>query len=53
MKTFSYVRPSSITEAIALLDTQPDDGLDEPRLLAGGTDLLTLMKGGTTPHPVT
>ncbi len=46
MKSFSYVRPSTITEAIALLDAPPANGADEPRLLAGGTDLLTLMKGG-------
>ena len=46
MKTFSYVRPSSITEAIALLEATPGQGADDPRLLAGGTDLLSLMKAG-------
>ena len=46
MKSFSYVRPSSISEAIALLEATPDQGADHPRLLAGGTDLLTLMKAG-------
>lgn len=48
MRPFSYIRPSSITEAIALLDAPPDQTgdreADRPRLLAGGTDLLTLMK---------
>jgi len=49
MRPFSYIRPTTIREAIALLDAPPDEGADspagEPRLLAGGTDLLTLMKG--------
>jgi xanthine dehydrogenase YagS FAD-binding subunit len=40
MRSFSYQRPESITEAIALLDRDPSS-----RVLAGGTDLLTLMKG--------
>lgn len=39
MRPFDYVRPESIDAAIALLD-----GGDRTRLLAGGTDLLTLMK---------
>jgi xanthine dehydrogenase YagS FAD-binding subunit len=38
MRAFIYTRPESIDEALALLDR-------ENRPLAGGTDLLTLMKG--------
>lgn len=38
MRPFAYSRPETIEEAIALLDS-------DARLLAGGTDLLTLMKG--------
>jgi xanthine dehydrogenase YagS FAD-binding subunit len=38
MRAFTYTRPESIDEALALLDC-------ESRPLAGGTDLLTLMKG--------
>ncbi|MDQ3657661.1 MAG: xanthine dehydrogenase family protein subunit M [Chloroflexota bacterium] len=48
MRPFSYIRPSTISEAITLLGARPDgDDVredDRPRLLAGGTDLLTLMK---------
>lgn len=40
MRPFEYIRPASITEAIALLDRDANGS----RLLAGGTDLLTLMK---------
>jgi xanthine dehydrogenase YagS FAD-binding subunit len=40
MRSFNYQRPESIAEAIALMD---QDGSSRP--LAGGTDLLTLMKG--------
>jgi xanthine dehydrogenase YagS FAD-binding subunit len=40
MRPFAYVQPASITEAIALLDREDA----QSRLLAGGTDLLTLMK---------
>jgi len=39
MRPFDYVRPASMDEAISLLD-----GGAQSRLLAGGTDLLTLMK---------
>lgn len=39
MKTFEYTRPESIDEAINLMSP-------ETRPLAGGTDLLTLMKEG-------
>ncbi|MDQ3656311.1 MAG: xanthine dehydrogenase family protein subunit M [Chloroflexota bacterium] len=46
MRPFDYVRPASMDEAISLLG---DDG--QSRLLAGGTDLLTLMKHEiTTPE---
>ena len=38
MRPFHYSQPETIDEAIALLD-------QDARLLAGGTDLLTLMKG--------
>ncbi|MDQ4078580.1 MAG: FAD binding domain-containing protein, partial [Chloroflexota bacterium] len=40
MRPFEYIRPSTIEEAIELLGRK--DGSTE--LLAGGTDLLTLMK---------
>ncbi len=40
MKPFDYARPESIGEAISMLDG------GSTRLLAGGTDLLTLMKHG-------
>jgi xanthine dehydrogenase YagS FAD-binding subunit len=39
MKSFAYTRPESIGEAIGLMNA-------ETRPLAGGTDLLTLMKEG-------
>lgn len=66
MRPFSYTRPSTISEAISLLESggatigesngESDSigarsdrgnlrGDDRPRLLAGGTDLLPLMKG--------
>ena len=38
MRAFTYARPESIDEALALLDV-------DRRPLAGGTDLITLMKG--------
>lgn len=41
MRSFDYIRPESISEAIAALGSA--DG--SSRALAGGTDLLTLMKG--------
>jgi xanthine dehydrogenase YagS FAD-binding subunit len=41
MKPFEYIRATDTTEAIALLG---NGGSEEIRLLAGGTDLLTLMK---------
>jgi xanthine dehydrogenase YagS FAD-binding subunit len=44
VRPFDFARPGSVAEAVALLD-QPN-GTDRTRsaLLAGGTDLLTLMK---------
>lgn len=53
MRPFAYVRAETIDEALALLGRrdgadQPVPGAadpaDAPRLLAGGTDLITLMK---------
>jgi xanthine dehydrogenase YagS FAD-binding subunit len=41
MRPFEYVSPTTVDEALALLG---QDGGDAPRPLAGGTDLLTLMK---------
>jgi xanthine dehydrogenase YagS FAD-binding subunit len=41
MRPFEYVSPAALDEAIAVLQ-QDIDGLSKP--LAGGTDLLTLMK---------
>src|SRR5438132_10258834 len=40
MKNFTYYRPTSAGQAIALLDTQ----WGKTELLAGGTDLLDLQK---------
>lgn len=42
MKPFEYSRPESMPEAFALLDQKAGG----TRILAGGTDLLTLMKAG-------
>jgi xanthine dehydrogenase YagS FAD-binding subunit len=42
MRAFDYLRPESIDEAISLLNETDSSS----RLLAGGTDLLTLMKHG-------
>jgi xanthine dehydrogenase YagS FAD-binding subunit len=41
MRPFEYVSPATVDEALALLSQEGDSA---PRLLAGGTDLLTLMK---------
>jgi xanthine dehydrogenase YagS FAD-binding subunit len=41
MRPFEYVSPTTVDEALALLG---QDGDSAPRPLAGGTDLLTLMK---------
>jgi xanthine dehydrogenase YagS FAD-binding subunit len=40
MQNFAYASPSSLNEAVALLDTQ----WGRTAILAGGTDLLSLMK---------
>jgi xanthine dehydrogenase YagS FAD-binding subunit len=45
MKPFLYERPGTVDEAVALLGTD-DPTQHKTRALAGGTDLLTLMKGG-------
>ena len=42
MKPFEYARPESMPEALALLEQD----MGSTRVLAGGTDLLTLMKAG-------
>ncbi len=42
MQPFEYVRPTTIDETLLLLG---ENGDSETRALAGGTDLLTLMKG--------
>ncbi len=44
MRPFDFARPSSIAEAVALLETPDTAGPNGTRPLAGGTDLLTLMK---------
>jgi xanthine dehydrogenase YagS FAD-binding subunit len=44
MKPFAYERPSTLLEAVALLDGS--GGSENARPLAGGTDLLPLMKEG-------
>src|SRR5215204_1808627 len=50
MNEFSYARPATIDEALTLLESRRVDPLEQ-MVLAGGTDLLTLMKGGiSTPH---
>ncbi len=43
MRAFDYIRPESVSEAIALLDGA-EGKQENARYLAGGTDLLTLMK---------
>jgi xanthine dehydrogenase YagS FAD-binding subunit len=44
MRAFDYASPRTIDEAIALLSPPPGANGGSPRPLAGGTDLLTLMK---------
>lgn len=44
MKPFEYTRSATVSEAIELLEG------DDVRPLAGGTDLLTLMKADVTSH---
>lgn len=48
MRPFSYTRPESIAEAISLLDASPAANGNGTCALAGGTDLLTLMKADLT-----
>jgi carbon-monoxide dehydrogenase medium subunit len=43
MHTFSYARPGTLAEAVALLDAHGPDA----RLLAGGTDLIIRLRDGT------
>jgi len=44
MKPFGYSQPTSISETISLLKQSSGTDSNRPRVLAGGTDLLTLMK---------
>jgi xanthine dehydrogenase YagS FAD-binding subunit len=44
MRPFEYRRPASIGDASALLARQHGSSAIRPRLLAGGTDLLPMMK---------
>lgn len=46
MKTFEWVSPSTVSEAVNLLKSAPavKDMDDEARVIAGGQDLLTTMK---------
>ncbi len=44
MRPFDFARPGSIAEAVALLDRHNADQANGTWPLAGGTDLLTLMK---------
>jgi xanthine dehydrogenase YagS FAD-binding subunit len=44
MRAFAYASPRSLDEAIALLDSDADGHAGGTRLLAGGTDLLTMMQ---------
>jgi CO/xanthine dehydrogenase FAD-binding subunit len=43
MHTFAYARPTTMAEAVALLDAHGPDA----RLLAGGTDLIIRLRDGT------
>jgi xanthine dehydrogenase YagS FAD-binding subunit len=50
MNEFSYARPATIDDALALLQSHRD-APQEQAVLAGGTDLLTLVKGSiSTPR---
>jgi xanthine dehydrogenase YagS FAD-binding subunit len=44
VRTFAYARPESLVDAVALLDDRETDNGQRAAILAGGTDLLTLMK---------
>jgi carbon-monoxide dehydrogenase medium subunit len=43
MRTFAYARPTTLAEAVALLEAHGPDA----RLLAGGTDLIIRLRDGT------
>jgi len=43
MHAFSYARPATLAEAVAILDARGPDA----RLLAGGTDLVIRLRDGT------
>jgi xanthine dehydrogenase YagS FAD-binding subunit len=45
MRPFAYTRAETIDEAVAMLARDAASEATRPRALAGGTDLLTLMKG--------
>lgn len=45
MRAFEYARPTSIEDAVRLVAERPDAGF-----IAGGTDLLNLMKDGARAH---
>lgn len=45
MRAFEYARPTSVDEAVRLVAERPDAGF-----IAGGTDLLNLMKDGARAH---
>jgi xanthine dehydrogenase YagS FAD-binding subunit len=51
MRPFAYTRAETIDEAVAMLARDAASEATRPRALAGGTDLLTLMKGEIV-HPV-
>jgi xanthine dehydrogenase YagS FAD-binding subunit len=44
VRPFDFARPGTIAEAVALLETPDPAAANGTRVLAGGTDLLTLMK---------
>ena len=44
MRAFTYASPRTVAGAIALLTPSPHENGESARALAGGTDLLTLMK---------
>jgi xanthine dehydrogenase YagS FAD-binding subunit len=48
VRTFEYVRPESLAGAVALRDGREADDSQRLAYLAGGTDLLTLMKADLT-----
>jgi len=45
MRAFEYARPTTVDEAVRLVAERPDAGF-----IAGGTDLLNLMKDGARAH---